>query len=38
VAFRLPPTITELAISVERTSGDVAPTSELLASGEVTSS
>jgi anti-sigma-K factor RskA len=38
VAFRLPPTITELAISVERTSGDVAPTTELFASGEITSS
>jgi anti-sigma-K factor RskA len=38
VAFRLPPTITELAISVERTSGDVAPTTELLASGAVSRS
>jgi hypothetical protein len=36
VAFRLPPTITELAISVEPTSGEVAPTGQFQASGDVT--
>jgi hypothetical protein len=38
VAFRLPPTITELAISVESTSGESAPTGEFSASGTVTRS
>lgn len=36
VAFRLPPTITELAISVEPTSGEVAPSGEFQASGSIT--
>jgi Anti-sigma-K factor rskA len=36
VAFRLPPTITELAISEAPTSGDATPTGEFLASGTVT--
>ena len=35
VAFRLPPTITELAISVEPTSGEVAPTGTFSASGSI---
>jgi anti-sigma-K factor RskA len=35
VAFRLPPTITELAISVEPTSGEVAPSGDFQASGSV---
>jgi Anti-sigma-K factor rskA/Putative zinc-finger len=35
VAFRLPPTITELAISVAPTSGDSAPNGEFQASGSV---
>jgi anti-sigma-K factor RskA len=35
VAFRLPPTITELAISVAPTSGDVAPNGEFEASGSI---
>jgi anti-sigma-K factor RskA len=38
VAFRLPPTITELAISVEPTSGESAPTGEFSASGTITRS
>jgi hypothetical protein len=38
VAFRLPPTITDLAISVEPTSGEVAPTSGFEASGSITHS
>jgi anti-sigma factor RsiW len=38
VAFRLPPTITELAISVAPTSGEVAPTGDFSASGSVTRS
>ena len=36
VAFRLPPTITDLAISVEPTSGEVAPTGRFEASGSIT--
>ncbi|MGH9209226.1 MAG: anti-sigma factor domain-containing protein [Acidimicrobiales bacterium] len=36
VAFRLPPTITELGISVERTIGESAPTGALQASGSIT--
>jgi anti-sigma-K factor RskA len=35
VAFRLPPTITELAISVEPTSGEVAPSGDFQASGTI---
>lgn len=35
VAFRLPPTITELAISVEPTSGETAPTGSFEASGTI---
>jgi anti-sigma-K factor RskA len=35
VAFRLPPTITELAISVEPTSGEVAPSGQFRASGSI---
>jgi hypothetical protein len=35
VAFRLPPTITDLAISVEPTSGEVAPTGSFEASGQI---
>jgi len=35
VAFRLPPTISELAISVAPTSGDSAPSGEFRASGSV---
>jgi hypothetical protein len=35
VAFRLPPTINELAISVEPTSGETAPTSDFQAAGTV---
>jgi hypothetical protein len=35
VAFRLPPTISELAISVAPTSGDSAPSGEFQASGSV---
>jgi hypothetical protein len=35
VAFRLPPTITELAISVSPTSGDSTPIGEFRASGSV---
>lgn len=38
VAFRLPPTITELAISVAPTSGDTQPNGGFQASGEVTQS
>jgi hypothetical protein len=38
VAFRLPPTITDLAITVEPTSGETAPTGEYRASGEITRS
>lgn len=35
VAFRLPPTITELAISVEQTSGEPAPTGDFQAAGTI---
>ena len=35
VAFRLPPTITELAITEAPTSGDVAPDGDFLASGSI---
>jgi hypothetical protein len=35
VAFRLPPTITDLAISVEPTSGETAPTGSFEASGQI---
>lgn len=35
VAFRLPPTITDLAISVEPTSGETAPTGSFEASGPI---
>jgi anti-sigma-K factor RskA len=35
VAFRLPPTITDLAISVEPTSGEVAPSGDFQASGSI---
>jgi anti-sigma factor RsiW len=35
VAFRLPPTITDLAISVAPTSGDTSPTGPFQASGEI---
>jgi anti-sigma-K factor RskA len=38
VAFRLPPTITELAISVEPTSGEVAPSGDFRAAGSITRS
>lgn len=35
VAFRLPPTVTDLGISVEPTSGEVAPSGQIEASGPV---
>jgi hypothetical protein len=35
VAFRLPPTITRLAISVAPTSGDTAPAGDFQASGDI---
>jgi anti-sigma-K factor RskA len=38
VAFRLPPTITDLAISIETTSGEVTPTTGFSASGSVSQS
>jgi anti-sigma-K factor RskA/putative zinc finger protein len=38
VAFRLPPTITELAISVAPTSGDATPAGDFRASGAITRS
>jgi len=38
VAFRLPPTITDLAISVEQTSGEVAPSGDFRAAGSITRS
>jgi hypothetical protein len=36
VAFRLPPTITRLAISVEQTRGEAAPTGDFQAAGDIT--
>jgi len=38
VAFRLPPTITRLAISVEPTSGETSPSGQFSASGDITRS
>jgi hypothetical protein len=36
VAFRLPPTITKLAISMAPTTGDATPTGDFSASGTIT--